>query len=403
MNNGTVVGRLRMKDMRIALISHEFPPYMFGGISSNCYDLANSLSKKGINITVFAGKARKKTIERINEHFEIVRLPYLDLPPRFIWFQLQNFGVFANMLAEYDVVHGVNPLCSAIIVLLKKRLRRPFVVSIHEVYSRDMSVFMNSPLSAWSIADFYMNVLGYPLNELQVDCCLQASDHIVACGTTTRDDMYKEYPKLVRDSISVIYNGINFAKVSSSKSDIINDHSITFFGRLVWRKGLFYLMEATSMLLAKFPDLTLHVFGKGPLEGKVRKMSRKYGMAPHVIIHGGVPYEDLMRNVRESAIVALPSLYEVGPFIAALEAMACRKPVVLFDYPFAREFVSDMKTGILAEPGNAKDLAAKLELLLLRQDLRENLANNAYDYVRRNHDWDVLADSYVKIYRNLME
>ena len=47
-----------------------------------------------------------------------------------------------------------------------------------------------------------------------------------------------------------------------------------------------------------------------------------------------------------------------------LEALACGRPLVAFDYPFAREYVTDSHSGLLARPGDIDDLAEKIRLLI---------------------------------------
>jgi hypothetical protein len=39
--------------LKVAIISHEYPPFFFGGIGSYCYNLASNLARKGI-LSAFA-------------------------------------------------------------------------------------------------------------------------------------------------------------------------------------------------------------------------------------------------------------------------------------------------------------------------------------------------------------
>lgn len=392
-----------MNNIRVALISHEFPPYMFGGISSNCYDLAHSLSKRGVATTVFCGKSNKMYVEELNECLKVVRLPCLGIPPRFLWFQLQNFKTLLKLLQEHTIIHCVNPLSSAITMFLKSKLNKPTVVSIHEIYSKDMKTFVNSPFSEWSLWDFCLHVLGYPLNEISVRSCLVRSDHVVVCGSSTRNEMVKTYRNLDSKKISVIYNGINFEKINEIEdhSSRGNDCSIVYFGRLIWRKGILHLVKAISFLRRDFPSVKLKIFGKGPLEQKIRTTSTKLNLHDKVDLHGHVPYRELIENIKKSNVVVLPSFYEVGPFISALEAMACKKPVVVFDFSFTREFILNMRNGVMAEKGDARDLSEKISLLLQNKNLRHKIGENAYEYVRAKHDWNVLVNRYLKIYESL--
>lgn len=154
-----------MTDSKVALISDEFPPYIFGGVGSHCFDLAHSLSRKSIEVTVFCGRSPKMRTEEINDHLKIVRLPFPDMPPRFLWMQLRNFRFLSKLFNDFDVIHGVAPIASSIFSFFKRQYHKVFVTSIHEVYMDDLKVFLNAPLMDWALADFSLHVLEYPLFE----------------------------------------------------------------------------------------------------------------------------------------------------------------------------------------------------------------------------------------------
>ena len=321
-----------------------------------------------------------------------------------MWFQIQNFKILSKLLNGYTVLHAVNPQASAFCVHLKKIWGKPFVTTIHETFSSDLKAFSSAPLSEWAIGDFGLHVVEYPLNEIIARYCLQNSDRIIACGRTTASEL-KAYRGLNPEKISVIYNGINFDKINSigNKSDNTrNDFSIVFYGRLVWRKGIFPLIRSIGMLERNFPNLKLKIFGTGPLENKTRTLISELGLENKVSLFGHIPYSELISEIRRATVVALPSLYEVGPFISALEAMACKKPVVTFDLPFAREFIEDMENGLLAKAGDVKDLSEKIAILLSDGRLRKKIGDNAYEYVKKNHDWNTLVDRYIDLYENVL-
>jgi len=323
-----------------------------------------------------------------------------------LWFQLQNVRVLSKLLTDYTILHGVSPQASAICAYLKKKLRKPFITTIHEILSHDLKVFTNSPLSEWTIGDFGLHVLEYPLNEFLVRSCLRNSDHIIACGSTTFCELKKTYRGLDPKRISVIYNGINFDKINGINSKSVNaqnDFSVIYYGRLVWRKGILHLIKSMTILKHEFPNISLKIFGKGPLESKMRRLILKSGLENKVSVRGHVSYVDLVREIKKANVVALPSLYEVGPYISALEAMACKKPLVAFDFPFTREFIMNMYNGVLVKPGNVKDLSEKIRLLLSDKSLRRKLGQNAYNDVKQEHNWDLLVNKYIDVYKNTTE
>ncbi len=397
-----------MSDFKVALISEEFPPFSFGGISANCYDLAHSLSKKGISTTVFTGRTEKKTTETVNDNLQVVRLPFLDLPPRFAWFQIQNMRSLLQMLSGFNIIHGVNPQASAICSLFNKKLAKPFVTSVHEVLSYDLKVFVNSPFSEWSVGDFSLNVLEHPLNEFLIRTCLKRSDYIIACGYTTLKGLMRNYDFVDSEHSRVIYNGINFDKIETKtnvakETEQETDCSIIFYGRLVWRKGIIHLIKAIALLKRDFPELHLDIFGRGPLEPLIRRLIASMDLADVVQVKGNVSYDYLIGQIKKSDIVALPSLYEVGPFIAALEGMACKKPLVTYNLPFSAEFLGNMQNAVLAEAGSVDSLAESIRLLVEDKELRFKLGETAHQYVKQNHDWDLLVDSYIDVYKALLQ
>jgi N,N'-diacetylbacillosaminyl-diphospho-undecaprenol alpha-1,3-N-acetylgalactosaminyltransferase len=87
--------------------------------------------------------------------------------------------------------------------------------------------------------------------------------------------------------------------------------------------------------------------------------------------------------------------------MVALGAMACKKPVVAFNVPFAREIIGNGYNGMLAKAFDPKDLSNKIGTLLSDNKLRLKLGRNAYSFVKLRHNWDLQADQYLKVYERL--
>lgn len=389
-----------MGSFKVALISEEFPPFMFGGIASACYDLAHALSKKGIFTTVFCGKSRKMTIEKINDKLEIVRLPCLNLPPRFVWFQLQNRKIFSRLLKDYTVLHIVNPQAGASVAHLSKKLRKPIITSIHGVHLISLKLSINSPLAYWAVRDLGYQFSGYPLQRLLYDICLKNSNHVAVCSFSTLAELRSIYRYLKLNKISVIHNGINFDEINSSSKSTEKCSSIIFYGRLYWTKGILYLIKAVANVEQNFPDVNVQIFGDGPLKEKIKRVVSNLDLKEKISIRGYIPRKKLMKEIRKASIAVFPSLHEAQP-LSILEAMACKKPVVAFDLPFSREIIRDMYNGLLAKPGDVEDLSNKICLLLADQKLRLKLGQNAYEHVKKRHNWDTLVEKYIEVYRNM--
>ncbi|MEM2704226.1 MAG: glycosyltransferase, partial [Candidatus Bathyarchaeia archaeon] len=75
------------------------------------------------------------------------------------------------------------------------------------------------------------------------------------------------------------------------------------------------------------------------------------------------------------------------------------KPIVVFDFPFNREFVKHMETGVMAKAGDMEDFIDKIVLLLSSEDLRIKIGENAFKYVEQNHNWERIVNNYIEIYK----
>jgi glycosyltransferase involved in cell wall biosynthesis len=382
---------------KVALISEEFPPFMFGGIASVCHDLALALSKKGIPTTVFCGRSKEIAVEEVNDNLKIVRLPCLDSPPRFVWFQLQNLRRLSELLRNQTVLHIVNPEAGASIIYLGKKLKKPVVTSIHGTYLYALKKYLNSPFTGWAFKDIGYSLLGYPMHKSFLNICLKNSQRVAVCSTSTFAELRSLYPHLDLKKASVINNGIDFDQITSSSSSEERSDSIIFCGRLHWIKGAYYLIEAVASLRKEFRDIHVQIFGDGPLRKNIECMISDRGLERNVDVKGFVPRSELLKEIKESSLVVLPSLHEAQP-VAMLEAMACGKPVVAFDFPFSREIIQDMDNGLLAKPEDVKDLASKIRLILADNELRARIGQRAFEYVRERHNWNVLVEKYVDLY-----
>lgn len=395
---------LKLSDnLKVALVSSEYPPSSLGGVSAVCYDLAMSLSKKGVSTTVFCGKSDKIAVERVNNCLRVVRMPIIGLPPRHLWFPVQNLSPLLRLLKEFDVIHNIDTRAAGVLVHFRKNLHKPLLTHVHGCGHCETKVFLKSPISSWSLGEFVYTVLEYPLNEYLTSTSLHHSDHIVVCSTARLDEMKRRNPELDYTKVSVIYNGIDFNRLRYENVVVEErDCSVLFWGRLYYNKGIMQLIRAMALVKKDFPKVSLDVCGKGPLEAKISALTNKLGLEDNVHIHGYVSNEFLIEKIRTASVVALPSLYEGQP-VAVLEAMAYRKPLIVYDFPFAREYVTDWHNGLIARGGDVEDLAERLRAALSDKRLRQKLGQNAYEYVRRNHNWDTLVYKYINLYSSLAQ
>lgn len=122
-----------------------------------------------------------------------------------------------------------------------------------------------------------------------------------------------------------------------------------YVGRLSAEKGIATLADA----LAAAPSQQCEVIGTGPEE-------RVIGKLPNVKMAGWQQGDYVAERMKNSLALVLPSLcYENFPR-TLVEAFACSLPVIASRLGAMAALIQDGETGLLFEPGNAKNLAAKL-------------------------------------------
>jgi glycosyltransferase involved in cell wall biosynthesis len=265
--------------------------------------------------------------------------------------------------------------------------------------------FFSADLQEWTLNELLFSCCEMPVDEALYKLCFRHSSRIVSVSHSKLQEVKTAFPDLPASRVSVIPNGVDFEKIEAAKRDwkktgLANDTDILFSGRLACLKGTSKLIKAISILRIEIPRIRVKVVGTGPLSQRLRERTRALGLSENVQFLGHLSLHDLISQIMRTSTVVLPSYYEGNP-ISVLEAMACGKPVVAFDYPFSREVIEDGHTGLLATVGDCNDLAEKLRVLLDDRRLCGTLANNAFEYVFKKHNWETLADSYAEMYRDL--
>lgn len=140
------------------------------------------------------------------------------------------------------------------------------------------------------------------------------------------------------------------------REDTLGEYAL-FIGRLDPQKGVLTLLNAWKRL-KKVP---LNIRGDGRLLKKVQNSI----FAEHINnieIIGRINKDDLMSLIKNARFLVWPSegYYETFGLVA-IEAFACGVPVIASNIGVMPEIVEDGRTGLLFNPGDPEDLAAKVE------------------------------------------
>jgi glycosyltransferase involved in cell wall biosynthesis len=89
--------------------------------------------------------------------------------------------------------------------------------------------------------------------------------------------------------------------------------------------------------------------------------------------------------------------------LMAIEAMACGKPVIVFEGTALPEVIFAPKGGIAVPQGDVDALVFVIEDLVINPKKRQEIGNLAYNIAKENYDRDIFIDRIIALYRQIIE
>jgi glycogen synthase len=405
--------------MRIAILTNEFPPYVYGGAGVHVEYLTRELS------TLDGGGHHVRVLSFGDQRLSSPSLEVTgiaapgDLPStdprhaRFFATMAQNLAM-SGILDEVEVVHCHTWYTHLAGCLVKYLHDVPLVLTTHSL----------EPHRPWKVEQLGT---AYHASSWLERTAYENADGVVAVSQSMKHDVQSLYG--VRpDRIRVIHNGIDLEEYRPRPDPAVlarygidpDVPFVLFVGRITRQKGIIHLVNAVKHFR---PGVQVVLCAGAPDTPEIgREMSEAVGRArerssdPVIWIPEMLPRSEVIALYTHAAIFVCPSVYE--PFgIINLEAMACETPVVASAIGGIPEVVEHGETGLLVtpeaagptevEPRNpeqfARDLAAGVNALLDDPALRAEMARKARERVERLFSWTSIARRTLEFYEALAE
>jgi glycosyltransferase involved in cell wall biosynthesis len=237
---------------------------------------------------------------------------------------------------------------------------------------------------------------------------LRRVDHVLALTAREAQQAHALWASLrvplARDQVGIVPNGVD-AAVFERLPDAASYRArwrlgpgpvVLFLGRLSARKGVALLLDAFADAAPAVPGARLLV--AGPDEGQLaalRARARAYGLDDRVVFTGLLEGDDRLGALAVADVFALPATGE-GFSVAALEAMACARPVVLSPECHFPELAA--RGAGLEVALTRRDWAAALVALLTDPDRRASMGGHARRLVDDRYAWRVIAARVERVY-----
>jgi glycosyltransferase involved in cell wall biosynthesis len=177
------------------------------------------------------------------------------------------------------------------------------------------------------------------------------------------------------DRIAVVHNGspVDAEGVPGPVAKT-PEPSVVFLGRLVPHKRVELLIAAARDLRAEFPSLRIRIVGQGAWDVHLHTTCAQANVQDLVSFEGFVDDASKRRILRESWVMALPSVME-GWGLAVVEGAVEGTPSVAFRVGGLQESIADGSTGLLADDYDG--FVGALRAMLRSEELRARLGDAA--------------------------
>ncbi|PRI14641.1 glycogen synthase [Mycobacterium shigaense] len=385
--------------MRVAMMTREYPPDVYGGAGVHVTELVAQLRRLCAVDVHCMGAPRPGAFAyqpdpRVEDANAALSTLSTDL-------------VMANATEGATVVHSHTWYTGLAGHLAAMLYGIPHVLTAHSL----------EPLRPWKAEQLGG---GYRVSAWVERNAVLAADAVIAVSSGMREDVLRVYPTLDPSAVHVIRNGVDTdvwypagpVPGGSMLSELGVDPDrpiVAFVGRITRQKGVAHLVAAAHHFS---PDVQVVLCAGAPDTPEIGEETRA-AVAELARARTGVfwvremlPIAELREILSAAMVFVCPSVYEpLG--IVNLEAMACATAVVASDVGGIPEVVADGITGSLVhyeatEPvGYQKRLAAAVNALVADPEKAERYGRAGRQRCIDEFSWAQVAEQTLDIYRKV--
>jgi len=414
-----VFQRKRLPEMKIAILTNEYPPNIYGGAGVHVENLTRELAAAdngahSVEVLCFGSQclnAPGLKVTGIDPAFNFgFRETRLEKLAEVLLRDIQMAGV----LDRADIIHCHTWYTHLAGCLLKQLTGSPLVLTTHSL----------EPQRPWKEEQLGP---GYKVSGWIERTAFQCAEGVIAVSGAMKTDVQDLYG-VSPDKVRVIYNGIDPERYAPDPDkSVLAAHGIDpekpfvlFVGRITRQKGIIHLVNAVRhirsgvgiVLCAGTPDTP--EIGR-EMERRVEE-ARKKSDRQIVWIPEFLSISEVIKLYSLASVFICPSVYE--PFgLINIEAMACGTSVVGAAVGGIPEIVIEGETGLLVrfepqsetdpEPRDpeaySKSLAESINRLLDAPDLAREMGKRGRRRTEEIFSWKSVARQTIEFYKDLIE
>jgi len=377
--------------MHICFITNEYPKTGFphGGVGTFVQTLGRKLVEEGHHVSVIGINYDSSYQEENDNGVRIYRLERAS-------FKGINWIFHASKInLKVKEIHAHNPLniietAELGLAFLKKIPAIKYVIRLHGGH-HFFAEAENRGINKWK---------GFLEKR-----SFSKADGFIAVSKYVKSHTEK-YLSYNNKPIETINYPISFSKFYVSDKSNQAPFSIVFAGTVCEKKGVRQLIQALPLILEKFPETQLHIYGRdwfftdktSYIEFLKRQTPKD--LLEKITYHGAISHDLLSEAYEKGAVCVFPSHMETQGLVAP-EAMAMEKVVVFTKLGPGPETIEHLKTGLLCNPLDPKDIASKIIWVFDNSDKSCEIGFEARKFVLNKFDIEKVYKSNNEFYNKL--
>ena len=362
-----------------------------GGIETTITNLSEGLVKQyNVSVEVLTCNNQRST-EYVKKKLNGVEITYLP-----------TFGFVASLPISFAYMNSLSKLSGDIF-----HVHEPFPwADLSYLFSKKIRSNFRKLVVSWH-SDIVRQKWALSFYRPYIHKFLKLADKILVSNKNLIE--FSEYLPEYKSKCEVIPLGakLDWVNNSSNRPDrvkkIKSEYAsplVLFVGRLVYYKGIQYLIDAINQV----PDVSLVIIGSGPLKKELLNQIQNLNLEKRIHILPEVDEETLHSFYEACDIFVLPSVEKSETYgIVQIEAMACGKPVICTELNTGTTFINQNGvTGLVVSPRNPVELSEAIRKLLADSSLRSKLGENARRRALNEFTAEKMVERTYKVYNDLL-
>ncbi len=381
--------------MKVGFITSEYPHPKVShaaGIATSIKNLAVTLVKKGVEVTVFVYHQKENAV--VVENGVEIHLIAKKSYKWFTWYRyrmlIQNYVNTIVKEKNIDLLEA--PDWTGITALM--RFTVPLVIRFHG----SDAYFCKLDGRKQKFKNFIFERKA-----------LKMATAYIAPTTFAGTETQKIF-SLDKNKIKTIHYGLQLEHFVNETPNTFNKNTLLYIGTIIRKKGVLELAEIFNKIVEQQPDAQLILIGGDAPDIKTGNAST-YALVEQLFSEaakqrvnylGKIPYSEVKTHIKNAHVCTFPSFAETLGMVT-IESMALQKPVVNTSIGWAQELIDDGINGYLVHPTKIDEYAERILNLLKDETLCLEIGKAARHKVETTFNIEQNAEQNIAYYNAIIK